>query len=83
MKSKQFLITVVLFLFIQPLSALEKKGPVPGQFIVKLLSEGKKESDIIQIVLEKYDIEADSFQRYMDDFTMMLGQYNLIEKEEV
>ncbi|KAA3631182.1 MAG: T9SS C-terminal target domain-containing protein [Calditrichaeota bacterium] len=41
MKSKQFLITVVLFLFIQPLSASENKGPVPGQFIVKLSNSTK------------------------------------------
>ena len=53
-----------------------------GQFIFKLLAENKKQSDIEAIVLEKYDIEGRIFQRYLDEFVMMLKQFNLIEKEE-
>ena len=35
----------------------------------------------MQVVLEKYDVESSVFQRYMDDFIMMLNQFSLIEKE--
>ena len=54
-----------------------------GQLIVKLLSEGRDESEIMQIVMEKYDVDSNTLQRYMDDFVLMLNQLNLIEKEEV
>ncbi len=54
-----------------------------GQLIVKLLSEGRKESKIMELVMEKYDIDSQVLQRYMNDFTLLLSQYNLIEKEEV
>ncbi|MBN2639151.1 MAG: PqqD family protein [Bacteroidales bacterium] len=53
-----------------------------GQLIVKLISEGKTESEIIEVVKEKYEVETTSLQRYLDDFIMMLQQMNLLEKEE-
>lgn len=53
-----------------------------GQLIIKLLSDEKNENEIMQVVLEKYDVESSVFQRYMDDFIMMLNQFSLIEKEE-
>ena len=52
-----------------------------GQLIIKLLSDEKNENEIMQVVLEKYDVESSVFQRYMDDFIMMLNQFSLIEKE--
>ncbi len=53
-----------------------------GKLIFKLLAENKKQEEIETVVLEKYDIEAHVFQRYLDEFLMMLRQFNLIEKEE-
>lgn len=52
-----------------------------GKFIVRLFSEGKSEKDVIETVMQKYDVDAHSLQRYMDDFMLMLGQFNLTEKE--
>jgi hypothetical protein len=53
-----------------------------GQLIVKLLSEGKSESEIMETVMERYDVDPQVLQRYMNEFTLLLSQYNLIEKEE-
>ena len=53
-----------------------------GQLIVKLLSEGRNESEIMGSVMDKYDIDSQVLQRYMNDFALMLRQYNLIEREE-
>jgi len=52
-----------------------------GKLIFKLLAENKKQEEIESVVLEKYDVEAHVFQRYLDEFLMMLRQFNLIEKE--
>jgi len=52
-----------------------------GKLIFKLLAENRKQEEIETAVLEKYDIEAHVFQRYFDEFLMMLRQFNLIEKE--
>ncbi len=51
-----------------------------GQFLVKLLAEGKTENEATDLVLQKYDVEETTFQRYFDDFLMMLKQYNLTEE---
>ncbi len=53
-----------------------------GKLIFKLLAEDKNKKEIEKTVLEKFEIEAHVFQRYMDEFLMMLRQFNLIEKEE-
>ncbi|MBN2615143.1 MAG: PqqD family protein [Bacteroidales bacterium] len=53
-----------------------------GQLIVKLISEGKSEAEIIENIMEKYDVESNALQRYLDDFIMMLQQMNLLQKEE-
>ncbi|MBI9067843.1 MAG: PqqD family protein [Salinivirgaceae bacterium] len=53
-----------------------------GQFILKMLEEHKDEKEIMNEVLEKYDVEANVYQRYMDDFTMMLKQFGIVEQEE-
>ena len=53
-----------------------------GQLIVKLLSEGKSESEIVGSIMEKYAIDPRLLQRYMNEFALLLSQYNLIEKEE-
>jgi len=53
-----------------------------GQFIFKQLAESKSQDEIIKIVMDKYDIETHTLNRYLDEFLMMLRQFNLIEKEE-
>lgn len=54
-----------------------------GQLIFQLLSQNKTESEILQIVTEKYDIDSNKLQRYLDDFVLMLNQFSLIEKEDM
>lgn len=53
-----------------------------GKEILKLLSEGKKLTDIEKTILEKYDIDSANYNRYMDDFAHTLRRFNLIESEE-
>lgn len=53
-----------------------------GQFIVQQLAKTKNEHEIIEAVLETYDIETNTLHRYFDDFVMMLRQFGLIEVEE-
>lgn len=53
-----------------------------GQLIVKLISEGKNEAQIMEVIMQEYDVESSSLQRYLDDFIMMLQQMNLLQKEE-
>jgi len=53
-----------------------------GQIIFKLLVEEKETTEIFKIVSEKYELETNVFHRYMDEFIMMLKQFNLTEKEE-
>jgi len=53
-----------------------------GQFIVKLLADKMKDEQIMQAVIEKYEVESVVYQRYMDDFTMMLKQFNIIDLED-
>ena len=53
-----------------------------GKEIIKLLSEGSQMDDIEKSILEKYNIDAATFNRYMDDFAHTLRRLNLIEIEE-
>ncbi len=53
-----------------------------GQFILKLLANNKDEKEIMDAVIEKYEIEVNVFQRYLDDFVMMLKQFGILEKED-
>lgn len=52
-----------------------------GRVIFQLLSDGRTEAEIIQIIQESYDIQPSVLQRYLDDFLMMLRQFNLLEDE--
>jgi len=53
-----------------------------GQFIFKQLSENKSQDEILKIITDKYDVEIQILNRYLDEFLLMLRQFNLIEKEE-
>jgi hypothetical protein len=46
-----------------------------GLEIVELLREGKTDSEIISVLLDKYDIDKGSLDKYYYDFISML-QYN-------
>ncbi len=52
-----------------------------GQLILKLISEGKSETDIMKVIRSQYDVEAAALQRYLDDFFMILQQMNLLQNE--
>lgn len=53
-----------------------------GKEILKLLSEGKQLDAIEKSIMEKYDIDSSTYNRYMDDFAHTLRRFNLIEMEE-
>ena len=53
-----------------------------GKEILKLLAEGNQAADIENSILEKYDIDSATYNRYMDDFAHTLRRFNLIEFEE-
>ncbi len=53
-----------------------------GQFILKLLKDNKDEAEVLEAVMEKYEVDPAVFQRYMDDFVRMLEQFNLLERED-
>ncbi len=53
-----------------------------GKEILKLLSEGNLLDDIEKSILEKYDIDAATYNRYMDDFAHTLRRFNIVEFEE-
>ena len=52
-----------------------------GKEILRLLSKGMSLPEIETTILTEYDIEANSFNRYMDDFLHTLRRLNLIEGE--
>ena len=53
-----------------------------GRFILKMLAENKDENEIMEAVINKYEVEPQAYHRYMDDFEHMLRQFGIIEKEE-
>jgi len=53
-----------------------------GKEILKLLSEGNLLDDIEKSIMEKYDIDTATFNRYMDDFAHTLRRFNIIEFDE-
>jgi hypothetical protein len=53
-----------------------------GQMIFKFLTEQRDEVEIMKIISGQYEIDPNTFQRYLDEFKMILKQFNLTEKEE-
>ena len=53
-----------------------------GKEILKLLTEGIPLTEIEKSIMGKYDVDAATYNRYMDDFTHTLRRFNLIEFEE-
>lgn len=52
-----------------------------GLEIFNYLKEEKSLGEITEIMTEKYDVDANNFERYYYDFTSMLNQYHLLENE--
>ena len=50
-----------------------------GTDILKMLKEGKSESEIKTTVRTWYDIDEDTFEKDYYDFLKMLGQYKLLD----
>ena len=53
-----------------------------GREILKMLQEGKSTTHVTTEILEKYDTDEATFERYYFDFIDMLKQYNLLEYEQ-
>lgn len=47
-----------------------------------MLKEGKEDGDIISVLLEKYDIDRSSLEKYYYDFAGMLQYYQLVDNDE-
>ncbi len=53
-----------------------------AQEILQLLKEGKSTEEITSVMTGKYDVDANSFEKYLYDFLGMLRQFQLIEQDE-
>jgi hypothetical protein len=52
-----------------------------GVEILTLLKEGNDQKEISDFILQKYEIDSDTFENNYFDFISMLKQFNLIEAE--
>jgi hypothetical protein len=52
-----------------------------GLEIVELLRSNKTDEEIKNIILERYDVDEATFERYYFDFTAMLKNYQLAKDE--
>ena len=50
-----------------------------GSEIIHYIQDGKPQEEITTHIIEKYDVDKQTFERYYFDFISMLNQYNLIE----
>ncbi len=53
-----------------------------GQDVIRLLKEGKNREEITSALVEKYAIDAASVDKDMDDFLVMLRNYQLLTGHE-
>ena len=52
-----------------------------GVEILALLKEGSDQKEIFDFVLQRYEVDSDTFENNYYDFINMLKQFNLIEAE--
>lgn len=52
-----------------------------GLEIVEMLRKGLPDSEIKNLILEKYDVDESTFERYYFDFIGMLKNYQLAKDE--
>ena len=53
-----------------------------GLEIFRHMKENKTFEEIREIILDKYDVDKSSFERFYFDFISMLKQYQLIEEDD-
>jgi len=53
-----------------------------GKDILNQMKEGKSDEDIIEQILQDYEVERDVLETSYYDFTRMLIQFNLLEHEK-
>jgi hypothetical protein len=51
-----------------------------GKEVIMLIKEGKNISQITELILEKYDVEQNTLERYLSDFVNDLYTNNLLEE---
>ncbi|HYX07106.1 MAG TPA: HPr-rel-A system PqqD family peptide chaperone [Bacteroidales bacterium] len=54
----------------------------PGKEIMELMARGSTNEEITKWITSRYDINQESFERYLEDFTGMLRQYQLLEPDD-
>lgn len=52
-----------------------------GLEIIELLRSNKTDNEIKSFILERYDVDEDTFERYYIDFIGMLKNYQLAKDE--
>ncbi|MCF8461449.1 MAG: PqqD family protein [Flavobacteriales bacterium] len=50
-----------------------------GTDILKLLKDGKNEKEVKTTVIDRYDVDGETFDKDYYDFLKMLGQYKLLD----
>jgi hypothetical protein len=52
-----------------------------GKEVIMMIKEGKEIGQITEILLEKYDADKTTIERYLSDFVTDLGSNNLMEDQ--
>jgi hypothetical protein len=53
-----------------------------GKEVIMLIKEGKNISQIAELMIEKYDVDHNTIDRYLSDFLNDLSTNNLLEEEK-
>jgi hypothetical protein len=53
-----------------------------GREVIMLIKEGKDIIQITDLMLEKYDVDRNTLERYLSDFINDLSANNLLEEEK-
>jgi hypothetical protein len=51
-----------------------------GKEVILLIKEGKDEAQITDLMVEKYDVDKNTIERYLADFMNDLNANNLLEE---
>jgi hypothetical protein len=83
------------FMFIKENVALSENGFVfnpstgdsftmnkTGKEVMMLIKDGKNISQITELMIEKYDVDSNTLERYLSDFLNDLSMNNLLEEEK-
>jgi hypothetical protein len=53
-----------------------------GKEVMMLIKDGKNISQITEMMIEKYDVDHNTLERYLSDFLNDLSANNLLEEEK-